>query len=331
MGYIDFISRALCPSALSVACCLALFPGLKSAAQAEVAQHQNVVLSSTRTATVNSQGSTTRLSSKKELKSPALPYRGWVYLAEKLRRVGVSESEIRSVYENSRMPEFSFVSFKLQPREHNAIYNGFRKESTLEIGRKFLEQHKKAFAEAEHVFKVNRYIIAAILLIETHAGQATGNELVINRLSRLASIAEPDNLAKNYENLSQDDASVSLHQVQQRAQYLEETFYPEVLALFELKRKQGVDILALRGSGAGAFGLPQFLPSSFLKFAVDANKDGKTSLFHSWDAIWSAANYLSHFGWQNNAPIAVKRNVLWKYNHSDAYIDAALDVADRLK
>ncbi|MBN8549950.1 MAG: lytic murein transglycosylase [Deltaproteobacteria bacterium] len=334
MGKTAFFNKRSSLSGLVLAGCLAFSTCLAAQSRAEVAQQQNIVLSATHVAhpqNKQNKAAPKRFVSPRKTKSPLVPYRGWGYLVEKLRQDGISEAELDSVFLDPRMPYFSFISFKLRPREHQAIYDNFRKEPTLQIARAFLEKNKTVFDQAEQLFKVNRHIVAAILLIETHAGKATGNDLVINRLARLASIAEPNNVTQNYENLSKADPSVTLEQVSQRANYLEDTFYPEVLALFELKRKHEADLLTLRGSSAGAFGLPQFLPSSYLKFAVDANKDGKISLFHEADAIWSAAHYLSQFGWQDSAPRADKRKVLWKYNHSDAYIDAALDVSDLLK
>ncbi len=331
MENIGFIKFGLCALAIVSAVHPSSTAPLGSDAWAEVAQHQNVVLSSTRVSKPQAKSSSKRLVLPKQVKTPQVPYRGWVYLADKLRQDGVQESEIRSVFLDPRMPYFSFISFKLRPREHHTMYTHFYKDETLQIGRDFLHENSSTHSEAEKIFKVNRHIIAAILLIETHAGKATGKEQVVNRLARLASIAEPNNVALNFEILSKEDPSITFQQVQQRAEYLENTFYPEVRALVDLKHKRGVDILALRGSSAGAFGMPQFLPSSYLRFAVDANRDGKISLFHKADAIWSAANYLSHFGWRDNASVAEKRKVLWKYNHSEAYIDTVLEVADRLK
>lgn len=331
MENIGFIRIALRALAVAASSYTLLSASLQLEARAEVSQQQNIVLSSAHTSTPQTKVAPKHLSAPKQNSSRTPPYRGWVYLADKLLQDGVHESEIRSVFLDPRMPRFSFISFKLQPREHSAMYENFRKEATLQIARDFLAKNKETFLQAEKVFKVNRYIIAAILLVETHAGKATGKELVVNRLARLASISEPENVTQNFEILAKENPKVSFRQVQERAEYLEDTFYPEIRALFELRRKRGVDILALRGSSAGAFGMPQFLPSSYLKFGVDANRDGRISLFHDADAIWSTANYLAQFGWRDSAPDAEKRKVLWKYNHSDAYIDTALDVADRLK
>ena len=83
--------------------------------------------------------------------------------------------------------------------------------------------------------------------------------------------------------------------------------YREELAQFLLLcREQGLDPLALRGSFAGALGLPQFLPSSIRSFAVDFDRDGRIDLVGSAaDAIGSIGRYLAAHGWQRDLPIAL--------------------------
>jgi membrane-bound lytic murein transglycosylase B len=60
----------------------------------------------------------------------------------------------------------------------------------------------------------------------------------------------------------------------------------------EIEKKYNINFNDINGSWAGAFGIPQFLPSSFLKFAVDGNGDGVIDLFDMEDAIYSVGNYL---------------------------------------
>jgi membrane-bound lytic murein transglycosylase B len=108
-------------------------------------------------------------------------------------------------------------------------------------------------------------------------------------------------------------------------------FYPEVLATFRLAERLGIDPLGIRGSPSGAFGLPQFLPTSYLRFAVDGNGDGLVSLYDPADAIASAANYLVSHGWRPALTRQQQRQVIWAYNHSAAYIDAVLFLADRVR
>lgn len=259
------------------------------------------------------------------------PFRGWDHLVERLREDGIPQSELSRVYSDSRMPQFEPIPFKLKPRESSALYTSFTQDRLIDLGADFLRLNKGCFERAEQRFKVNRYTVAAILLIETKTGQFTGNELVVNRLSRLAGITQPQNLSYNYAQLVREDPTVTVEQVIDRARYLDETFYPELKALFEISRREDLDLLELRGSVAGAFGIPQFLPRSYLKFAMDGNANGSISLFEPEDAVFSAANFLHSAGWNDAATISEKRRVIWKYNRSEAYIDTVLKVAVRLR
>jgi len=103
-----------------------------------------------------------------------------------------------------------------------------------------------------------------------------------------------------------------------------------VLATFQISDRLDMDPLGLRGSGSGAFGMPQFLPRSYLSYGSDGNGDGRVSLYDADDAIFSCANYLAAHGWKPGLSRAERRRVIWHYNRSDSYIDAVLGLADRL-
>jgi len=267
---------------------------------------------------------------KGELVRPNLPEltRGWNYIVGKLIEDGEDLKEVVSVYEDSRMPRMGRVFFALNPQESSRLYDPFLRPDRIRMGKSFLAEHGRIFDTVQQEFNVSRYVIAAILLIETQYGRITGNDMVLNRLSRVASVKERDNLLANYERHKRDDPSVRFEQVIARAQYLEETFYPEVQALFEMARRDpNVNLFELKGSRAGAFGIPQFLPTSYLRFGVDGSQSGMVSLFSEVDSIWSTANYLSNFGWHDEAELADKRRAIWSYNRSEAYVDAVLQVA----
>jgi membrane-bound lytic murein transglycosylase B len=258
---------------------------------------------------------------------PVSLYRGWDYLAEKLRLGGVAEANILAIYGSPQMPPFSFVPFKLKPRESHSIYSGFLTTPHFRLGAQFIRQHRREFDRVEKTLKVPREVVAAILVVESQIGRNTGKEFVLYRLSRVASVADPANVRRNFEALKQEDSSVTLSAVENRANYLETTFLPEIPALIEISKRNKINILHIRGSIAGAFGLPQFLPSAFLRYGFDGNGDGFVSLYNEVDALWSAANYLGSYGYREHLPLAERRAILWRYNKSDAYIDTILGVA----
>jgi membrane-bound lytic murein transglycosylase B len=258
-------------------------------------------------------------------------YRGWDYLVRKLKEDGVAEHEVNYVYTNHKMPRFEFVTFTLAPKEPANIYRGFLSEEKIRKARYFMATNLGSLKAAERTYGVPKEVITAILLVETQFGQITGNNMIINRLSRVANIRDPLNIKANFVRLHEEDPRVTFEQVDARGQYLEKTFYPEVKALFTIARMRGINIFNIKGSFAGAFGLPQFLPSSFLKYGIDGNKNGTLSLFEKKDAIFSVGNYLKNAGnWKPGLTNSEKRNAIWAYNKSDPYIDTVLKIADVL-
>jgi len=79
----------------------------------------------------------------------------------------------------------------------------------------------------------------------------------------------------------------------------------------------------------GAFGFPQFLPSSYLVYAIDGDEDGTIDLFNSADAIYSTALYLHEVGWGKSRKSQFQ--ALYAYNHEKEYVRTVLAYADRLR
>jgi membrane-bound lytic murein transglycosylase B len=83
-----------------------------------------------------------------------------------------------------------------------------------------------------------------------------------------------------------------------------------------------LDPFEVKGSSHGAFGLLQFIPSSFQKFAIDGNRDGKIDLFNFEDAVASSANYLQKQGWGKKEK--QKKRALHAYNHDWGYVKTVI-------
>lgn len=254
-------------------------------------------------------------------------YRGWDFLVGRLRATGVSSTELNRIYRDPQMPWFNFIPFSLKPRESHSLYAGFRDRSFYRLGANFIRLHRREFDHMERTLHVPSEVVAAILAVESRFGKNTGDHMIVYRLSRLAAVGDPENLVRNFERLRLEDPTVRMEDVRARAAYLEETFLPELPALIEIGRRNRINILHVRGSIAGAFGMPQFLPSAFLRFGYDGNRDGIVSLHNEVDALWSTANYLGTFGYRENLPTEEKRAIIWRYNKSDAYIDTILSVS----
>ena len=259
---------------------------------------------------------------------------GWAYLIDKLTADGVPRARAERVFEDPRVPPFDQLDFSLTPREAVSAYRGLLSRRSVSEARECFAAHSGALRRAERELGVAGNVVAAILHVETRCGRNTGSEIALWRLARLAMAAEPSNLRRNIarHTLLQDpwESVETQRAAEERARYLESTFYPEVRATFEIADRLQIDPLSIRGSSAGAFGLPQFLPTSYLRYGTDGDGDGHVSLYDPADAVASCARYLQAHGWATGIGREQKRRVIWAYNRSTPYIDAVLGLAGQL-
>jgi len=149
-------------------------------------------------------------------------------------------------------------------------------------GRQFWEEHAVTLQHASQQYGVPPEIIVALIGIETGYGRNAGKFRVMDALTTLA------------------------FDYPSRAEF----FRGELEQFLLLAREQHFDYLAIKSSYAGALGIPQFMPSSYRKYAVDFNGNGKVDILNeAEDAIGSVANYLRGYGWQNGLPIALRASV----------------------
>lgn len=158
----------------------------------------------------------------------------------------------------------------------------FITDSRIAQGVDFWRQNEKALARAEEVYGVPAEIIVAIIGVETFYGRNTGSHRVIDALATLGFDYPP-----------------------------RQPFFRQQLKEFLLlAREEQVDPLVLKGSYAGAMGLPQFMPSSFRAYAVDFDDDGHIDIWSNpTDAIGSAASYFKQHGWVSGAPVVARATV----------------------
>ena len=137
--------------------------------------------------------------------------------------------------------------------------------------------HAEALARASTEYGVPEEIIVATIGIETFYGRSIGKSAVFDALATLAFAYPP------------------------RA----ELFRGELEQFLLLAREMRMNPLRAKGSYAGALGVPQFLPSSYRRYAVDFDNDGKRDLWNHDDAIGSIANYYKTHGWRPGEKVIV--------------------------
>ncbi len=257
--------------------------------------------------------------------------RGWNYLIEKLVADGVERERVVEAFADWRVEPFNGIEFSPNtPHEARSRYRRFLRPASIAAARRCRLDHARELEAAQRVYGVSADVLAAIIYVESGCGRNTGSSVILYRLARLAMANEPQNLQRNLDRWTTDDGTLdpaTAARLRARARYLEATFYPEVRALFDVADRMGVSPLAIRGSGSGAFGYPQFLPRSYIEYGVDANGDGRVSLYDSADAAASCARYFAGHGWGPGVSQAQRRAAVWQYNHSDAYVDTVLTLA----
>ncbi|MBY6018024.1 lytic murein transglycosylase B [Ferrimonas balearica] len=151
-------------------------------------------------------------------------------------------------------------------------YPLFLTEERLQAGLAFWNEHQDTLARAEQTFGVEPEIIVAIIGVETYYGRHLGRHKVLDALYTLGFHYPP-----------------------------RQTFFRKEFGHYlKLAQEQGWALDSIKGSYAGAMGYGQFIPSSYLAYAVDFDNDGKRDLIgNPVDAIGSVANYFAEHRWQH--------------------------------
>jgi len=164
-------------------------------------------------------------------------------------------------------------------KDWHAYRARFVEPRRIEAGAQWWRDNAQWLARAEQRFGVPARIVVGIVGVETFYGRITGTFRVIDALSTL-SFDFPS---------GRSDRSPF--------------FRSELGHFLKLSRREGWDPLAVKGSYAGAMGLPQFMPSSVLKHAIDFDEDGRVDLAVSAaDVVGSVARFLAEHGWQRDMP-----------------------------
>jgi membrane-bound lytic murein transglycosylase B len=149
----------------------------------------------------------------------------------------------------------------------------------IAAGMRYWDMHEEYLRRAEAEFGVPAEVILGILGVETAFGQNTGSFRVVDSLATIA-----------FDGPRRQDF-----------------FRDELKELLLLARDLNIDPLSIKGSYAGAMGLPQFMPSSYRRYAVDFDGDQSIDLVGSpADAIGSVASYLKAFGWKEGEAATVR-------------------------
>ena len=207
------------------------------------------------------------------------------FVAEMVERHGFKQRDLERLFADARyLDQVLTLMTPLPPGERSwqSYRELFVTPRRVEAGAQFWRRHARALARAAETYGVPPEIVVAIIGVETQYGANTGTYRVLDALATLA------------------------FDYPRRAAY----FRSELEQFLLFARESSADAASFRGSYAGAIGIPQFMPGSIRRFAVDFDGDGRRDLRASpADAIGSVANFLRAHGWAGGEPVAVPARV----------------------
>jgi len=218
------------------------------------------------------------------------------FIVRMQREHGFDPAYLAGIFSRAERQQW-ILNFVNRPRVHGpSVPTGawtryrakFVTKGNIDAGVDFWNRYRSALDRAYARYGVPPEYIVAILGVETHYGRYMGKHGVLDALTTLA------------------------FDYPRRAEY----FKGELEAFLLMVREEGMDPFQPVGSYAGAMGLAQFMPSSFRRFAVDFDGNGKRNLWDPVDAIGSVANYFASYGWKRGQLVAVRADVRGSAPHA---------------
>jgi membrane-bound lytic murein transglycosylase B len=224
------------------------------------------------------------------------------FIEQLVERHGFVESELKLLF--ARVQRVEPVLQSILPAERPS-WDEYRAQfvnaQRVSRGLAFWKANRAALARAERRYGVPAPYVVAIIGVETNYGRNMGRWRVVDALATLAFDYAP------------------------RAPY----FRSELEQFLLLARDGGVDVFSLRGSYAGAIGIPQFMPGSLRRYGVDFDGDGAIDLRGSpSDAIGSVANFLEQHGWRAGEPAVLRAKSVPP--EARAFADGSIEPRHRL-
>ena len=219
----------------------------------------------------------------------------------------------------------------LKKADYSSNYNTYSVNKCL----RFLRKNIAMLQRAESVYCVPMEAIVSIMWVETKHGNYLGSNNVASVFASAAMADEWEFVEMNKNQAHKDFRGdmQALHAldstIEARSKKKAAWALAEIKSLQQISQSGSLDIYSLKGSWAGAFGLPQFLPTSYLVLGTDGNNDARIDLFNTEDAAFSVANYLHTQGWTEN--LEDQRKAVFHYNNSNDYVYAVLTLMDKIK
>lgn len=252
----------------------------------------------------------------------------WAFVQDKLVAEGFEPQFIESLKQNYTEKSFHQVielNTLLALRKTDYHAPQVSDDSVAQV-REFILKNKTTLFKAESDYSVDGSVIASLLFMESRYGQNTGSFHVGSVYAHLLQLKRPE--VKVYLHTQATRFTPRLtrqvkDKIAKKIATKSKWALAELKAMQKIYRKHPAMASHLKGSFSGAFGMAQFLPSSYLVYAKSETTEA-ADLNQSGDAIRSVAFYLKKSGFKKN-----QKNALMKYNNSQDYAKAILRLAEK--
>ena len=218
------------------------------------------------------------------------------------------------------------VSVKTQNRQLKDVVPLLVNQETLNNGKVFFEKYKTHFLKAHKETGVQTNDIIAILNWESRLGMYKGKydifKIFSNQYFHIDEVEFELFQKGHYQKQGAMDRSTAL----KRLQKIKKRALNNLSQLLIQAKNTGFDPRIVKGSWAGAIGIPQFMPAS-MSYAVDGDKDGLIDLNTVPDSIFSVATYLKRHKYKERG----REYAFKRYNHDDMYVRGVKLYADEFE
>jgi membrane-bound lytic murein transglycosylase B len=241
---------------------------------------------------------------------------------EKALRRYLKDPRINRSYCKSLLNIVSPKLISKQNEAHETSYQRLMTPEMMKAAKDFKKKYRTALKRAAEKHKIDANVVVSILAWESNFGKNMGKYFVANVF--LTQILFIDKANKKVLPKISSQKDFNLTDYQNRLKRIENRAKANFVALLIESEKRKMDALSVRGSWAGAIGIPQFMPAS-LKWADTNRKGSVVNLLNMSDAIFSVANYLREHDFAADPFKAV-----FAYNNDSAYAEGVLKLAKSL-
>lgn len=258
----------------------------------------------------------------------------WSYVNKKLKASGFKKSFITAMQKTYDPNDFTSVLelncllFLRKSDYHGPQLN----RDAVEDVRSFMSRYRTTLGAAEKKYGVPKSVIAGLIWMESRFGQNQGRFHVASVFLSLLQADRPQAIAhlklEAAPRFTPKLTTKVATEITKKAQAKAKWALAELKAIEKMYMQDKKLVNELRGSFAGAFGMPQFIPSSYVHYARTPKKNVKApNLTHPDDAVHSVANYLKESGWKTGKK-STHEKALLRYNNSRDYARAILKLAE---